>query len=232
MDVVLLRRNPVLPRVVPFGLFMLFVGAEEGSRLLLARGWIDIGEPALVLLYPVRIAVVFAALWYFRRLYTEIRLNDLRRLLPTVAACLCGLAVFSLWVRLEGIFILPPPGYDPGVLGDPAARMALIATRLCGAVLVVPVMEELFWRSFLVRYLIDRDFLQVAIGRFTVSAFVISTVLFALEHHLLVAGLMAGAAYNLLLLYTRSLAQCILAHAVTNLALGLYVLASGNWHFW
>jgi hypothetical protein len=43
---------------------------------------------------------------------------------------------------------------------------------------------------------------------------------------------MAGAAYNLLLLRTKSIAQCILAHAVTNFLLGMYVLITKQWFFW
>jgi CAAX prenyl protease-like protein len=99
-------------------------------------------------------------------------------------------------------------------------------------VLVVPLMEELFWRSFLLRYLIDQNFESVPVGSFTWPSFLVTTVLFGLEHHFLVAGMLAGAIYSLLLYRTRSLAQCVLAHAVTNLALAGYVLYTGNWYFW
>ena len=93
-------------------------------------------------------------------------------------------------------------------------------------------MEEIFWRSFLIRYIISSDFEKIPIGRFTWSSFLISTVLFGLEHNLFLAGMMAGIAYNLLLYRTKSLAHCIFAHAVTNLLLGIYVLATGKWQFW
>jgi CAAX prenyl protease-like protein len=93
-------------------------------------------------------------------------------------------------------------------------------------------MEELFWRSFLIRYVISPDFSRVPIGMFTWSSFLITAVLFGLEHNLFVAGILAGIAYNLLLYYTRSLSACILAHAITNFILGVYVLQTGKWHFW
>jgi CAAX prenyl protease-like protein len=93
-------------------------------------------------------------------------------------------------------------------------------------------MEELFWRSWLLRYIISQDFKSVEIGRFTLPSFLIGTVMFGLEHNLWLAGIMAGALYSLLLYRTKSLAQCIVAHAVTNLLLGIYVLQTGKWYFW
>ncbi|MGA7827253.1 MAG: CPBP family glutamic-type intramembrane protease [Geobacteraceae bacterium] len=56
--------------------------------------------------------------------------------------------------------------------------------------------------------------------------------MFGLEHNLFLAGIMAGIAYNLLLYRTKSLSACILAHGLTNLALGIYVLQTGKWYFW
>jgi CAAX prenyl protease-like protein len=123
-------------------------------------------------------------------------------------------------------------GFDPNFLREDAARIFLTASRLAGASLVVPVMEELFWRSFLIRYVISPDFSRIPIGSFTWPSFLITAVLFGLEHNLFVAGILAGIAYNLLLYYTRSLSACILAHAVTNFTLGVYVLQTGKWHFW
>ncbi|BCO11434.1 Abortive infection protein [Citrifermentans bremense] len=93
-------------------------------------------------------------------------------------------------------------------------------------------MEEIFWRSFLLRYLVDTDFESIPIGSFTWSSFIISTVLFGLEHHFFVAGMIAGVIYSLIVYKTRSIVQCVLAHAITNLALACYVLYTGKWYFW
>jgi CAAX prenyl protease-like protein len=93
-------------------------------------------------------------------------------------------------------------------------------------------MEELFWRSFLIRYIIGNDFSKIPIGTFSWASFLITVVLIGLEHHYFLAGMMAGAVFNLLLYFTRSISQCILAHAVANLALGIYVLQTGKWLFW
>jgi CAAX prenyl protease-like protein len=110
--------------------------------------------------------------------------------------------------------------------------VVLAAIRLFGAVIVVPVMEELFWRSFLIRYLVTPTFTMVPLGTFTPLSFGATVVLFGLEHHLWLAGMLAGAAYNLILYKTRRLWPCILAHALTNLLLGIHVLRTGEWHWW
>jgi CAAX prenyl protease-like protein len=81
-------------------------------------------------------------------------------------------------------------------------------------------------------YIINCDFEKVPIGHFTWPSFLISTALFGMEHNFFLAGMMAGVAYNLLLYYTRSLSQCIVAHAITNLALGIYVISTGKWYLW
>jgi len=114
----------------------------------------------------------------------------------------------------------------------PTIGLALVAIRIFGASIVVPIMEELFWRSFLIRYIIHSNFESVRLGTFTAGSFLFTVVLFGLEHNLWLAGMMAGVAYNALLYRTGRLWPCIIAHAFTNLALGIHVLMTGEWHWW
>jgi CAAX prenyl protease-like protein len=93
-------------------------------------------------------------------------------------------------------------------------------------------MEELFWRSFLLRYIVDDKIDTVPIGTFTWASCIVTVVLFGLEHNFILAGIMAGVFYNLLLYWSRSIVQCVLAHAVTNLALSIYIVYTGRWQFW
>jgi CAAX prenyl protease-like protein len=123
-------------------------------------------------------------------------------------------------------------GYDPSSVLDHPTRSLLIGFRIFGASMVVPVMEELFWRSWLLRYLIDQDVSKVPIGKFTWPSFIICTALFGIEHNLWLAGIMAGTAYSILLYRTKSIAHCMLSHGITNFALGIYVITTGRWDFW
>lgn len=227
-------KNEALPRILPFALFMAFIGLEEALRFGIGKGMVDLPANSLYYLYPVKAFSVGLLLVFLRKSYPEIRLKELKEVGKLVISFAAGVVVFLLWVRMDWSFGTQgtPQGFNPGLLSGNFTRAALTVTRIAGAVIVVPVMEELFWRSFLLRYIIGQDFAKVPIGRFTWPSFLISTVLFGLEHHLFLAGMMAGVAYNLLLYYSKSLSQCIVAHAVTNLALAIYVLVTGKWYFW
>ncbi|MEW5744172.1 MAG: CAAX prenyl protease-related protein [Nitrospirota bacterium] len=227
-------KNITFPRILPFALYMAFIGIEELLRYLTSKGMVNVSTDDLLYLYPIKIAVVGLSLIVLWPRYDELKALDLSRIPHTAASVLIGIVVFVLWINMDWAFATfgTLQGYNPLTIGDDTLRNVLIGSRLLGAVIVVPIMEELFWRSFLIRYVIRPEFSEVPIGRFTWLSFLVITVLFGLEHNLWLAGMMAGAAYNILLYYTKSIAQCIIAHAVTNLALGIYVLQSGQWKFW
>jgi CAAX prenyl protease-like protein len=98
--------------------------------------------------------------------------------------------------------------------------------------MVVPLMEELFWRAFLLRWLIDDDFKRVPAGTFAWAPFATTTILFGLEHHQWLAGLLCGALYNWLYYRHKDVFACVVAHAVSNAALAAWVLRTGAWQFW
>jgi hypothetical protein len=108
----------------------------------------------------------------------------------------------------------------------------MVAFRIAGAALVVPLMEELFWRSFLQRWVQQHDFLALDPARIGLKALLIASALFAVEHLQWLAGLVAGLAYGWLYIRTRNLWAPIVAHAVTNGLLGADVVATGRWSFW
>ena len=101
-------------------------------------------------------------------------------------------------------------------------------------VVVVPLLEEIFWRGFLLRELIHPDFTKVPFGTFSWASFGIVTAGFCLEHSPAdwPAAILTGALYNLVAYRTRSLAACVLAHAITNLILSVYVMETKQWGFW
>lgn len=144
---------------------------------------------------------------------------------------------FSLWLgKLLGYAeppdTPPPAPFDPTSIESPFVRYGFIASRVFGAVLVVALMEELFWRGFLLRWLVDEDFQRVPVGTFQLSGFAITVVLFGLEHEQWLAGMICGALYNWLYYRTRDVMACVVAHAVSNAALAAYVLTTGDWKFW
>jgi len=221
-------------RIIPFAVFMLFIGLKEVLDWVVVKGWLELSPEQMLYLYPIKTVLVVGLLIVFWRQYSELDFSDFKNLTHTGASILLGLLVFVLWINMDwGIATFGEnKGFDPFLIADTGTRNIMIFSRIFGAALVVPIMEELFWRSFMLRYVITSDFMSVRIGTYTLTSFAICSVLFGLEHNLLLAGIMAGASYSLLLYWTKSIYQCILAHAVTNLVLGLYVLQTGFWQFW
>jgi len=221
-------------RIIPFAVFMAFIGVQQLLVWSVEQGYLALTEQQLLYLYPLKAIIVAVLLVFFYRHYDELRWADFKSLQHTAGSVLLGLLVFVFWINMDWDFatIGESKGFNPTLVEADLARNTLIFFRLFGAALVVPIMEELFWRSFLLRYIIDSDFMAVRIGTFSLMSFTVGSLLFGLEHNLVLAGVMAGAAYTLLLYWTKSINQCILAHAVTNLVLGLYVLQTGHWQFW
>jgi CAAX prenyl protease-like protein len=109
-----------------------------------------------------------------------------------------------------------------------------VLMRFLRLVVVVPLVEEIFWRGFLLRYLINQKFTAIAVGTFSWLSFVVVTGLFGFAHSRAdwIPALICGALYNLVAYRTRSLASCVIAHALTNLLLGLWIMQTRQWGFW
>ena len=207
--------RPWIPYVLPFALFMLFIAVQPSEGFI---PW----------LYPLKTLVVGGAILFVAPGFPPLTPRS------TPLAVGAGIAVFVLWVLPEGLYPIlgTPAGVNPFDHLSGARAWTWIGFRLLGASVVVAVMEEVFWRGFILRWIIRQDFRKVAIGAFTWPSFLVTSALFAVEHDRWLVGLVAGVAYNLLLYRTKSLYACIVAHGVTNLALGLYVLYTQQWSFW
>lgn len=166
--------------------------------------------------------------------YPEIKIRNILHLPDTFLSILTGFLVFVFWINLDSSFLVfgKLHGFNPTVYENYTEQLVMAIAKLTTSVMVVPVMEELFWRSFLIRYIIRSDFMKVSVGSFTWPSFFIVSVLFGLEHNLYFAGIIAGITYNLLLYRTKSIMQCIMSHALTNLLLGIYVINTSQWHYW
>ena len=156
---------------------------------------------------------------------------------------LIGVAVFAIWIAPDRIF----PGYHAhwlftnSVTGSVATSLpessrgdwAILTLRTLRAALFVPIAEELFWRGWLMRWIVSQDFTKVPLGAWSARAFWIVAVLFAVEHGALWdVGLAAGILYNWWMVRTKSLGDVILAHGITNLVLSAYVIFANQWQYW
>ncbi|MBR1608376.1 MAG: CAAX prenyl protease-related protein [Kiritimatiellae bacterium] len=241
--------------------FLLWIGAMlVGRAMHLSPSSATPETPSLDVvsdagLYAIRTALCFAALcalrpWAYCR--GSFRASHL---LPAVAV---GLGVFAIWAlplsdwfasvcprgaELYSTWLLGSPGkaadfasgaekaaqwYSPAATGWP-----MFAVHLFGSAVAIAAAEEFFWRAYLLRAARTPDFLDLPVGQFHAVSFLAVTAAFAAEHgEMWAAGFVAGAAYGALYLKTRDVWAAIAAHVTTNLALGLYVVATGHWEFW
>ena len=148
-----------------------------------------------------------------------------------------GVLALVLWIAPQAFFHAAPrlKGFDPAFFGTDGAPYFLnVGIRFIRLVIVVPLVEEIFWRGFLLRWLIRDDFTNVPIGTFQWKSFGLVALLFMLEHAPAdyPAAIVTGALFNWVAIRTRSLASCVLVHAVTNLLLGIYIMRTGQLGFW
>lgn len=216
--------NPAVARVLPFGLYIAF---------LALNGLIPEGSLDTRWLYPVRVGLVALALAFFWRHYDELHGKFSMPGGFWALGTMTGLVVFVLWVNLTSPWMLmggQGKGFDPRD-GD-HVNVVLAVCRIAGAALVVPVMEELFWRSFVMRWIDNPKFREILPTAISLKALLLSSVVFGLEHNEWFAGILAGLAYGWLYRVTGNLWVPIVSHALTNGLLGMWVLYTASWQFW
>jgi len=127
----------------------------------------------------------------------------------------------------------PRLGFNPfEEISSPFFSWLFIVVRFLGLVLLVPVAEELFWRGFLLRWVISADWEEQHIGVYTLRSFLWIVLLFTLAHPEWFAAASYCILLNLLLYWKKDLWLCVVAHATSNLILGIYVLVTSSWELW
>jgi len=214
-----------IPYVLPFAVFLGFLALQDQIPI----------RPDVEM--PLRLVILTAVLWLVSRDVIDLRSTQL------LWSTLLGAAVFLLWIAPDALI----PGYRnhilfqnsiTGHLRNSVSESALMNpvvlwSRILRAVVLVPIIEELFWRAWLMRWIISPDFEKIPLGTYSAKAFWVVAVLFASEHgSYWEVGLVAGILYNWWMVKTKRLGDLILAHAVTNACLSAYVVFAGRWEYW
>ena len=185
----------------------------------------------------LRVVVMSAVLWFVARPVIDLRVRHLMATLGIGIGVVVMLIAPDLLIKNYRHFWLFENVLMPKAATSLSAAAVLnwlvLALRMVRAVVIVPIVEELFWRAWLMRWIIDQDFEKVPLGKYTAQSFWIVAALFASEHGpYWDVGLLAGIIYNWWMVRSRSLGDLILAHALTNFALSAYVIAFGKWEYW
>lgn len=212
--------SPEFARVAPLFIFV---------ALIFLQGKPD--EASHYWMYLVRTAVGAWLLWEMRPYVQEMRWS------LSWEAVAMGVAIFVIWVGLDGLYprLSQPEGKNPFDVFGPNATGAWICLvgHLLGSAIVVPPLEEVFYRSFLYRYLVTTNFLEMPLNRYHALSFFVTSIGFGLVHpDRWVAGILCGLGYQWLVLRKNRLGDAMLAHGITNFLLGLWVIWKGAWSFW
>lgn len=219
----------LLAYTLPMVMFLFLLGAGSVLRKVGNNIWFSSAE---YWIYPVQTILCGALLIRF---YREYRFQPPTQVGFIIAT---GVLVFVLWISPQQFLGLAPRtiGFNPvGIVGNQSVLYwSTIILRFLRLVIVVPFVEEIFWRGFLLRYLIDENFERVPLGAFSWLSFSIVALAFAFSHSPAdwPAALVTGAIYNGVAYRTKNLSSCILTHAITNLLLGLWIMKTKQWGFW
>ena len=222
-----LQASPLLARVLPFVVFLVLTSCQ-GSLGPESHFWV----------YLAKCVIGAWMIWVTWPLVSEMRWAI------SFEALIAGTLVFILWVALD---VLYPKFSQPNDSWDLQKQFGSLSVmvwffagvRLVGSTLLVPMLEEVFYRSFLYRYILAPNWMFTAYNSFAVKPFLITSIVFGFTHQQWLAGIVCGMIYQLLVIRTNRIADAITAHAVTNLLLGAWVITQGfgfadkpQWHFW
>lgn len=228
-----LTASPALVRVAPFGVFLIltFLQGQFGET---GRYWIYVGKSLLG-------ACLVSIAW---PLVAEMRWK------VSASAIGVGVAVFALWVGLDPFVPKQPelwgklgfskPPQHPSLPWNPFVQFGegttlawfFVCARILGSSLVVPPLEEVFYRSFVYRWIARPDFQSVKLGEFSLKSFPLTALVFGFAHNEWLAGILCAAAYQGLVCWKKNLGEAMTAHAITNFLLGIYIINRGQWQFW
>ena len=238
--------------VVPFAVFMGFMLVLE-----VVKAWIGWDHPAAPwwrrdpahFIYPLQTITVLCLLVYYRRFYFFGWTGKWLALAPIWGAVGIGFwllptVLYDHWGlvgKQDGILGFlgvdaRRDGFDPGLFEHPAAYWTAVSLRFLRAVVVVALVEEIFWRGFLMRFVCDPDgdYWKVPFGRASWRSYLIVTGLFVLAHGRIdhAGALVYGSLTYLVCVWSKSLGACVLMHAVANLLMCLYIMSCGKFGLW
>jgi len=218
-----LSASPIHARVLPYVLILVLTFAQD-----------SMGEGARYWLYFAKMILGAWCIWEMRSLVSEMKWAF------SIEAVIAGIAVFAIWVfldpyypKFEVLFKMGEP-WDPFKQYGEGSGMGwfFFWVRTLGSAIVVPPLEEVFYRSFLYRYCVRTDFENMPLNRFHPTSFIVISLVFGLVHFQWIGGILCGVIFQWLVIRKNRLGDAMLAHGITNFLLGLWIYWKGDWKFW
>jgi CAAX prenyl protease-like protein len=253
----IVARNPWLTFLLPFAVYMVIGSFEPGppkpptvlpdgtSRPAINQNWFGLEYHQYPIVYTVKIALTIATMLFVLPGYRQFPCR------VSLLAIAVGIIGVILWIalcqlQLERKLLTPlglekflglgdRPAFNPldELAATPDWAYTFLAIRFLGLALIVPIIEEFFLRGFLMRFVVNETWWTVPFGTLTRTAAVIGTAVPMLMHPgELLAAFVWFSLVTWLMFRTKNIWDCVAAHAVTNLLLGIYVVAQHQWQLW
>jgi uncharacterized protein len=212
--------HPIYARVAPFFIFVALTACQG-----------KLGAGSAYWFYLAKTIVGAWLIFEMRPLVSEMRWAI------SWEAAVIGILIFVVWAGLDGhypkLFHSPSTGNPTDTFGPNSSLPWFFnAVHIVGMTLIVPPLEEVFYRSFVYRYIASPNFLAVPLNRFQPLPFCATALLFGFAHNEWLPGIVCGAAYQWLVIRKNRLGDAMTAHAVTNFLLGMYIVSYGKWQLW
>lgn len=215
-----LESSPIKARVIPFVIFVVLT-TLQGSFGEAGRYWIYAGK-------------TFVGAWLIYEMWPYVKEIQWNFSWEAIAV---GIGVCVMWVGINDFY---PKMSAAGTPWNPhkqfgegsAAAWFLIVVRTLGSTIVVPPLEEVFYRSFLYRYLVRNDFMSLPFTRLHWLSMVVTAAVFGFTHYEWLAGILCAMAYQWLCIRKNRLGDAIAAHAITNFLLALWIVLRNDYRFW
>ncbi|MCP5521742.1 MAG: CAAX prenyl protease-related protein [Verrucomicrobiales bacterium] len=212
--------SPLWPRILPFAVF-----------LALGAGQALFGESGAYWFYLAKTIAGGWLVWLMRPFVKEMRWAF------SWEAVVVGVLVLVMWIAVDPHY--PHLGgegepWNPFLLYGEGAALGwfFVGVRTLGSTLVVPPLEEVFYRSFVYRFVAKADFETVPFKHFAWTPLIVTSLMFGFEHSQWLAGILCGLAYQWLVIRKNRIGDAMTAHAITNFLLALYVVWKPAWQFW
>jgi CAAX prenyl protease-like protein len=219
-----LSTSPIYARVLPYALILVITSLLQDQFSQPARYWIYFGK----------IILGAMCIWEMRSLVPEMKWAF------SWEAVAAGVAVWAIWVFLDPYYPKFELMMKMGTPWNPFDQFGknsgsawfFFWVRTLGSAIVIPPIEEVFFRSFLYRYCIRTDFQKVPLNIFHPTSLIVISLLFGFVHFQWLGGVLCGLIYQGLVIRKNRLGDAMLAHAITNFLLGLWIYWKGAWQFW
>lgn len=218
-----LRESAIHARLTPYIVILILTFVQDGF-----------GENLRYWLYLAKLLVGAYCIWQIRDLVPEMKWTfSWEAVVVGVLVCVIWVGLDPYYPKMSFLFSESKPWNPLKQYGEGTA-MALffVAVRTIGSAIIVPPIEEIFYRSFLYRWFVRKDFESLPLNHFHWLSFIVTALFFGLVHYQWIAGILCGMAFQWLVLRKNRLGDAMTAHAITNFLLGIWIYWKGAWQFW